>query len=202
MNHHRRPELSRNQILDAAEELFSQKGYAGASMSQIARLSGKSQALIHHHFKNKKGLWSAVKERFGAHFAELLYPLLEKESLSESFIQSWPAKYLSFWKTHPRLRRIILWQQLENDDSPWQTMDEMFSIAVRKIMEGQQSGKIRCGIHPGHIISILTGALMFWLNNKEPYCKRLGLDVSDERVDDCFVNDLEKILLKGLLAMS
>ncbi|MBC8072705.1 MAG: helix-turn-helix transcriptional regulator, partial [Deltaproteobacteria bacterium] len=57
------PEASRAAILDAAEATFVEKGFAGASMSEIAERSSVTKSLIHHHFGSKEALWSEVKRR-------------------------------------------------------------------------------------------------------------------------------------------
>ncbi|MCZ8316521.1 TetR/AcrR family transcriptional regulator [Phreatobacter sp.] len=51
---------SREEILDAAEEVFAARGYAGASMRAIADGAGVAQALLHYHFKTKEGLFEAM----------------------------------------------------------------------------------------------------------------------------------------------
>lgn len=199
MSEHRDPDRSRCSILDAAEQIFAQKGFAGASMSSIAKLSGKSQALLHHHFKSKKGLWEAVKARFGERFARVLLPLLKQGFCVESFIREWPREYLAFWRSNPNLRRIMLWRQLEGDCTPWEATNELFALSVGKVVESQKMGHVRQDLHPAHIISILTGAHLFWLNNKPAFCHRLGLDPDDEAVDERYIQDLERILTTGLL---
>jgi len=50
-------------ILDAAEELFAQRGLRGASMRQIARHADVDVSLITYHFKSKDSLFAAVIER-------------------------------------------------------------------------------------------------------------------------------------------
>lgn len=54
---------SRRRILDAAEELFSTRGFERTSFVDIAELSGISRGSIPWHFKNKHGLLIAVVER-------------------------------------------------------------------------------------------------------------------------------------------
>ncbi|MBN1266074.1 MAG: TetR/AcrR family transcriptional regulator [Anaerolineales bacterium] len=44
-------------ILDAALQQFVSAGYHGASMREIARLSGASKALLYYHFQNKADLY-------------------------------------------------------------------------------------------------------------------------------------------------
>lgn len=60
----------RNQklILNAAEQLFSQLGYEGASMSMIATAAQVPKANILYYFKSKDGLYEAVIDRIIAHW--------------------------------------------------------------------------------------------------------------------------------------
>ena len=54
---------SRRRILDAAEELFAERGFDRTSFVDIAKRSGISRGSIPWHFKNKDGLVMAVVER-------------------------------------------------------------------------------------------------------------------------------------------
>lgn len=50
-------------LLDVAEALFSEHGYAMTKVRDISAKSKVNQALINYHFKNKRGLFNAVFER-------------------------------------------------------------------------------------------------------------------------------------------
>lgn len=54
---------SRQRILDAAEQLFAERGYDRTSYVDIAERSGISRGSIPWHFKNKAGLVMAVLDR-------------------------------------------------------------------------------------------------------------------------------------------
>jgi len=54
---------SKKRILDAGESEFAAKGFDGARLGTIARAAGVQQALIHHYFVDKSGLYEAVVER-------------------------------------------------------------------------------------------------------------------------------------------
>lgn len=58
-----KPERRFDAILDAAEVVFAESGYEGASLRKIANLAGVAQALIHYHFKNKEQLFEAMVSR-------------------------------------------------------------------------------------------------------------------------------------------
>ena len=59
----RNPALTRKRILDAAEAEFAAKGFDGARLGTIARGAKVQQALIHHHFEDKAGLYRDVIDR-------------------------------------------------------------------------------------------------------------------------------------------
>ncbi|MFD2422635.1 TetR/AcrR family transcriptional regulator [Amycolatopsis pigmentata] len=54
---------SRRRILDAAEELFAERGFERTSFVDVAERSGISRGSIPWHFKNKDGLLIAVLDR-------------------------------------------------------------------------------------------------------------------------------------------
>ena len=49
-----------NKILQAAEQLFAEKGYAGASMGEIAQLAEIPKSNVHYYFSTKKALYQDV----------------------------------------------------------------------------------------------------------------------------------------------
>lgn len=51
---------TRRDLIEAALELFAEKGYYGVSLRDIARAAGVQQATIYHHFASKEALFEAV----------------------------------------------------------------------------------------------------------------------------------------------
>ena len=54
---------TRNQLLDAAEQVFNEKGVSRTSLSDIAQAAGLTRGAIYWHFKNKADLFDAMMER-------------------------------------------------------------------------------------------------------------------------------------------
>lgn len=55
------PEAStRDRLLAAATFIFSERGYAGASVREIAEAVGLSKPALYHHFGSKEGVYRAV----------------------------------------------------------------------------------------------------------------------------------------------
>ena len=57
------PRVGRDHILDKAEELFTEHGYKSASIRDIARECGVTNAAIYYHFPNKESLFADVMQR-------------------------------------------------------------------------------------------------------------------------------------------
>lgn len=53
----------RDKILDAAETLFSKKGYYDTSMDEIVGESGLSKGALYHYFPSKEELFVALQDR-------------------------------------------------------------------------------------------------------------------------------------------
>lgn len=57
-------EERRNEILDAADELFAQKGFDGTSTNEILEKVGIARGTLYHHFKSKEDIMDALIERY------------------------------------------------------------------------------------------------------------------------------------------
>lgn len=60
---HRNAADTKKRILDAAEAEFAARGFDGARLGRIAEAAGVQQALIHHYFADKAGLYREVIDR-------------------------------------------------------------------------------------------------------------------------------------------
>jgi len=75
---------TRDRILDEAEALFANKGFAGTSVRDIATSSGLTPASLYNHFSNKDALYRAVLERGVQPLIERLGALATSENIEEA----------------------------------------------------------------------------------------------------------------------
>ena len=68
------PEQRRAQLLDAAGDLFAERGYEEVSVEDIARAAGVQRGLVHHYFGGRKDVYLALVERLDAVREEDLRP--------------------------------------------------------------------------------------------------------------------------------
>ncbi|MTI89352.1 MAG: TetR/AcrR family transcriptional regulator [Balneolaceae bacterium] len=63
---------SRQQIIDAAFQLFANEGFAKTSISAVAEKAGISKGLIYHYFDSKEGILEAIFNQLVAMGDEIL----------------------------------------------------------------------------------------------------------------------------------
>ncbi|MGV0848935.1 TetR/AcrR family transcriptional regulator [Mycolicibacterium phlei] len=72
----RRLEHTRSLLLDAAENVFGEKGFTAATLDDIAYAAGYTKGAIYKHFATKEDLFLAVSDRYWRryfdHFAEVM----------------------------------------------------------------------------------------------------------------------------------
>ena len=95
----------KTQILDVAEELFSENGYAATPIRQIAEQAGVNPALVHYYFSNKKNLLKSVMQRVLAPMGQSIAALGEGQEASPENIAS---LLLSMLAAHPNLPRLMV----------------------------------------------------------------------------------------------
>jgi TetR/AcrR family transcriptional regulator len=127
----RRGERTREAILNAAEAVFADYGFAGARVDTIAAVSGFNKTLIFRYFGDKLGLYAAVLGRIDAQAtqlqARLLGPLFADERIVSdahrfrAFLTTALGAFFDFMVEHPHIMRMLLWEHAGG----WQTYTQL-----------------------------------------------------------------------------
>jgi TetR/AcrR family transcriptional regulator len=190
----RNPEGTRRAVLDAAERLFADRGFAGTSMRDIATASGISQPLIHHHFGCKHELYEAVRrqvaEEFVRRFPEVVsappQPLDAAEELTRVFL---------FFKDNMRLLRLLGWARLEEQNAQVVPEEAALNRAmVARIEAAQAAGLIRTDINPVYLSAMLLSLIVHWLDNHAYFASLLPAGADD----DAYLRQAIALVQRGL----
>ena len=98
--------MSQEALLDVAERLMSQKGYAATSVSAICKGAGVAATSLYWHFGSKEGLLAAVMERG----AQRWFAALPRDGDIEAGAAAVAA--------HPAFLRVFYMLALEDHDDP------------------------------------------------------------------------------------
>jgi AcrR family transcriptional regulator len=174
-------DATRERILAAALDLFSELSFDGATTREIAARAGVTQGLLNYHFSSKDELWRAAVDGLFAELGSALEVRAEGlrgvDALATAKLLI--REFIYFSAAHPQLHRIIT-QECKNDGP---RMDWMVERHVRPRYE-QTTALLTQMVEAGHVPDIpvahlyyiLTGAgpTMFVL---APECRRLaGID--------------------------
>lgn len=117
----------RNQILDAAALLFSERGYEGVSMRDISAVVQVSPANLYHHFRNKPDLIDATLAHvFEARGESLQLFLAEQADDQLSAFVHWLVEALTHDRVFARLLHQVLW------DGKAVSIDRLSRTVLRK----------------------------------------------------------------------
>jgi AcrR family transcriptional regulator len=84
------------QLLELAEELFAERGYARASMDELARRAGVTKPVIYELFASKDGLFGACVDRSIERLAEEIAAAVRSETEPEARLRAGGLAFLRF----------------------------------------------------------------------------------------------------------
>ena len=74
-------EERKNEILDAVDELFGQKGFDGTSTNDILEKVGIARGTLYYHFKSKEDIMDALIERYHVQLVDAAKKIAANNSL-------------------------------------------------------------------------------------------------------------------------
>lgn len=185
-------DATRERILAAALDLFSEHSFEGAATRLIAERAGVPQPLLTYHFGTKEDLWRAA---VGSIFEDLARRLSERVTGlrgvdDETVARLVIADFVRFSAEHPQLHRVIMQEcKSEGDRLAWLVeahIRPLYESAVALLEPLVATGKVR-DIPIAHLYYLLTGsvATMFVL---APECRLLtGVDPIAPQEVECHV---------------
>ncbi|MBF8266689.1 MAG: TetR family transcriptional regulator [Dehalococcoidia bacterium] len=101
-------EATRQRILDAAAEVFSEKGYHGAAVDDIVRASQTSKGSFYFHFPSKQEIFFALVDRLTAALALSAREAIGREHGALAKVNAALETVLYTFSRHRQLAKILL----------------------------------------------------------------------------------------------
>lgn len=154
---------ARDRILSAAESLFAVRGFEGVSTTQIAKVAGITQPLIHYHFKNKEALWKATVARlFGQLSHEFSDELKGLQKVDKRrYLVEMIRCYVSFVARYPQFGRFILREGVQDSSRLDWMVEEWLKPLLKQFhdvySEGVDEGWVKDLPFP-QVMMLITGS--------------------------------------------
>ena len=194
----RNAEATKEAILNAAETLFAEKGFAGTSVREISEKAGASGPLIMFHFKSKEGVYEAVKAAIVGRYAGARRPVLEAGIPAPEFLREFVGAMFAFYRDNPTMMRLSKWGSLEGEQDPWPGEDEWHHMYEEYFLQAQARGEIRADLTPVNIFSFICGSAHVWWEYHEHFLEHAEFEGQGAEADDRFLNELTGFVLRGL----
>lgn len=106
------------QIIDAAERVFGEHGYALARMDTIAEQAGVAKGTVYLYFESKQDLFASVVEDRVNQFVDLIKNELGKAQNPTEVVRTLILTRIQFFQRHQGFM-YAMWQSLSAGDAQW-----------------------------------------------------------------------------------
>jgi len=190
----------RRQLIEAAMDLFSRKGFAGTTTKEIALAAGVSEAIIFRHFATKRDLYTAIIEHNiqTTRTQQVLAGLdaCMKRRDDEGMFRLIAREIIGGHRRDARFERLMLHASLEGHELATIFRREfglpMFASLRAYLDRRQRSGGLR-HIDSGAMIVAIAGMAHYYALNAENSDPG-GFNLKDEQVVDAFT----RIMMDGI----
>ncbi|MDN3556413.1 TetR family transcriptional regulator [Halomonas maura] len=173
-------EATRAALLDAAEEVFFEKGVARTSLEQIARHAGLTRGAVYWHFRNKADLFRAMMDRVRMPFEELVEETeADKDAPLEAIRLGCQLGFRRLEQPlHRRVHAILLHRcEFFSDIDPQAMQAEMASECLDALLDyfnaARDRGLLRDDVSPELatrlLQTVLSGLYHDWLRDPEAF---------------------------------
>ena len=141
----RRGDALRDQILDVALEMFSERGYFRTSIHDIRRAAGVSIGAIYHHFQNKEMLAKSLYDRLVTRMESAIIAACAGKSGCLARSRAIIAGLFELTEQEPRMMQFVLLAQHREflPEEPPICSSRPFQFMRQVVEEGMVSGEVR-----------------------------------------------------------
>jgi TetR/AcrR family transcriptional regulator len=157
--------IRRQDILGAAEKLFSKKGFKGTTTKDLAQEAGVHEAILFRHFKNKRELYREIVELKLARNRPTALHQMEtaaKNRNDRAFFEALALGLLTRFEEDPSIPRLILFSALEEHEAPEVSAERQLRVeqpTLKYITTRIREGAFR-KVDPHHAV-LAFGAMLF-----------------------------------------
>ncbi len=189
-------EATRQRLLDAAETVFADKGYHGAAVDDIARVSDSSKGGFYFHFPNKEAIFLALIDSLTPRLEAAIERAISAESDPVAQLDAALRTVFETFSSHRRLSKILLVEAVGLGHG----FDEKLML-VRGRFAAMIQRRLDLAIQSGRIPPVDTETVSWaWFGAINEIVTRWLVSGQPPRLDDAFPT-LRALLLRSVGAL-
>ncbi len=174
----------RSRLLDAAERLFAQQGYAATSVRAVADAAEVNPALVHYYFGDKHGLLEAVLEQALEPMVESLQALMSRPDTSAVDVLGLLQR---LGTEHPNLPLLLVREALLPGGAARETFETRFAPRLggrlpALVSQAKAAGRMHEATDPEALTALILSMGVFPFIATDLLKRVIGLDpAGDDR---------------------
>lgn len=162
---------SRDALLHAAREVFSERGLEGARVDDIARRAGVNKQLVYHYFASKDGLYGAVLEHVYKEIRSREQELDLSRYPAEEAMRRLVEFSFDYLAAHPDFVALLAdenahgGRHLQGSTDVEAVNRPIVDLLTETLKRGEADGVFRKGLDPLHVYLSIAGMAFFYFAN-------------------------------------
>ena len=181
-----RAERTRSAILEAAEAIFAERGFASTRLEDVAESVGIRRASIVYYYRDKRELYDAVLDSVFGGLREHLGRALSGTAPVAERIEDAVVAWVDYVGRRPSIARLILREVADASGGRREVVQRQtrpfFDLIEDAILQSPDIDDARlAAVDPVHLASTIAGATIFFVAGVPALVPELGVDpLSDE----------------------
>lgn len=197
----KRDGYTKDRILDAAEELFSSRGFDGTKVQEIAAAAGVNKAMLYYYFKDKDDLLISVIGRIIQGIGDAIPQYFAGNEDTVENIEAFLDFYIGYLAKNQSFVRLMAWEMLSGrhiQAIAGNYIIPVFSLMREKIVEAVSRNIIR-PISPEHTVFSVVGMNVFYIVASPLFMLILGDDPLSGEMIEKRKKAVKDLLMYGLI---
>ncbi len=190
-------------VLDAAERLFAERGFAGASLADICGEVGIAKSSLLHHFPSKKRIYAGVLARIVGDLEAMLAEAKQMDGEPAERFRHMIALHLHWTRRRPDYNQLMLRELIDNADRPSQVrnwvLKPVLDDLAALITEAQEQGALG-SFDPMLFLFHTVGGIAYVMAARLTLAGITGetdIDAMIERYCDFVIRSIDAALMGG-----
>ncbi len=178
-------------ILAVAKVLFSDKGYHGVSVDEIATRLGVSPAILYRHFPSKEALYEAVLNEIACKRESYVEAVVNSDGSFDTVLKMITRIYIDSVSRDPDYLRMEMHSVLEGSDATrqffehrWKPFSDFIEYSLAELIAGKRIPVINATVAALGFQGMLREALYAKCIYRSPQYREIDLpDLGDQLVE-------------------
>lgn len=192
-------------ILEAAMDIFSEVGFNGARVDEIAKRAGVNKAMIYYHIGDKEALYAEVLHNAIGHVADSISGAIGAASTPEEKLLAYIRGFAGAVEGNPRMGPILLREIASGGqnlpDLVLKDFARLIGIVASIIEEGKEKG-VFVNVTPFILHMMVAGSIVLYKASGPIRAKNTNIPdfirMLDVNVSKRVVDEISGMILQGI----